>query len=141
MASCCSLDDEESLRRAEANLLKGLPRCSSADVGLSSGGTLHHIELQLGGNGPPLVMLPGYGMGAGGYFLVLEAFTALFPHPFLKGHDLKVREDPYTSRPLITLDVHRSLGVGDRIFFGTPGHVRGSLDLLLLQQKATQAAY
>ena len=77
MASCCSLDDEESLRRAEANLLKGLPRCSSADVGLSSGGTLHHIELQLGGNGPPLVMIPGYGMGAGGYFLVLEAFTAL----------------------------------------------------------------
>jgi pimeloyl-ACP methyl ester carboxylesterase len=43
---------------------------------------MHHIELKLGLAGaedrkPPLVMLPGYGLGAGGFFLVLEAFVAL----------------------------------------------------------------
>ena len=63
------------LSRAEKQLVADIDGCRTFDIG-----NMHCIELQLGGEVEgkmPLCMLPGYGMGGGGFFLLLEAFAAL----------------------------------------------------------------
>ena len=56
-------------------MLASIPDCSVADVP-TSGGTVHHIQLQLDpGNEEVLVMLGGYGLGAGLFCLTLDQFS------------------------------------------------------------------
>jgi pimeloyl-ACP methyl ester carboxylesterase len=100
-ANIAPSSDFDSLRRAEQKLLERIPGCScfdaplAAELGRSSlvpagellsplvahakEGHLHTIELKIEGAGkdqPVLVMLPGYGSGAGAFSMCLESFIA-----------------------------------------------------------------
>ena len=66
----------KQLRLVEQRLLAGIPDCSVADVPVSNGATVHHIKLQLDpSKDDVLVMLGGYGLGAGLFCLTLDIFS------------------------------------------------------------------
>ena len=68
-----------ALRTAEQRLLARLDgTCVESDVTLPSGELMHSIEMMLpqrATDGPALVMLPGYGVGAAGYVMTMEALA------------------------------------------------------------------
>ena len=70
-----------ALREAEGLLFEN-SRCTTSDVPIGAGRSIHTIQLKLRDDergAPALVMLPGYGLGAGAFFMVFEAFAAVAP--------------------------------------------------------------
>ena len=99
-----------ALRAAERRLLARLnAKCVDRDVTLPSGEVMHHIEFTSGVHtkGPVLVMLPGYGVGAAGYAMTIEALACSADSPFSRvfaldwpGTGLSGHFDPATTRSL-----------------------------------------